>query len=207
MATPNEHQAKPLVISVINLKGGTGKTTSCIYIAAALFEGELPVTIIDADNEQSALNWAADGTLPFAVIGIEKDQLRQQVKSLKSQGQIVLIDCGPNNRDILYTAALNADIIIVPVAPTGQDVNRLQATLTLLLDIEESRNADLTKILITRWDRRRVLAREFVDLFKDYPVLKNKISDRVIYQKEFGITPTYLSEYREVAQEILQHVS
>lgn len=197
---------QPMILSIINLKGGTGKTTTAVYMATAIARGrdQDQAVIIDADSEQSALNWAQEGALPFPVVPVERDKLGKQARQLVGEGKTVLIDCAPNNRDILYSAALAADKIIVPVAPTGQDVNRLVATLNVLVEVEESRDADLAHILVTRWDKRRVLAKEFIDMFKDYPVLKNKISNRAIYQKEFGIEPTFLREYSAVLREVIR---
>ena len=203
---PSGKQPAP-IISIINLKGGTGKTTSAIYMATTFYEMGKQTVVIDADNEQSALNWAQGGLLPFEVLTMEKDQLGKQARAQAEQGRAVLIDCAPNNRDTLYAAALVADKIIIPVAPTGHDVNRLEATLALLVEVEQSRDKDLANILVTRWDKRRVLAREFIDIFKDYPVLENKISDRVVYQKEFGILPTFTREYRDVIEEVLNNVT
>ena len=203
---PSGKQLAP-IISIINLKGGTGKTTTAIYMATTIHEMGRQVAVIDADNEQSALNWAQGGLLPFEVLPMDKDQLGKQARAQAEQGRMVFIDCAPNNRDTLYAAALVADKIIIPVAPTGHDVNRLEATLALLVEVEQSRDKDLANILVTRWDKRRVLAREFIDIFKDYPVLENKISDRVVYQKEFGILPTFTREYQDVLEEVLNNVT
>ena len=199
--------SEPRIIAIINLKGGTGKTTSAVYMATVLVKGGSKAVVVDADSEQSALNWGQDNSLPFPVVLADKDRLGKQVRELAAAGNVVLIDCAPNNRDTLFSAALAADKIIVPVAPTGQDVNRLVATLNILVEVEESRDADLAHILVTRWDSRRILAKEFVDMFKDYPVLENKISNRAIYQKEFGIEPTFLDEYSAVVKEVMNSVT
>lgn len=203
----NPLNAQPAVVSVINLKGGTGKTTSAIYMATALADKNCPVIIIDADSEQSALNWSLDSGFDFEVVPAEKDRLGRQAKAYAAEGKTVIIDCAPNNRDSLFSAALASDVIVVPVAPTGQDVNRLGPTLELLLQVEESRKADLVYILVTKWDRRRTLAKEFIEVFRAYPLLNSKVSNRVIYQKEFGRVPNYLREYENVIEEVMSHVA
>lgn len=159
------------------------------------------MTLIDADNEQSSLNWSSDGGLPFPVIEADIDRLGRQVKALEGH---VVIDTPPNNREALLTAALAADVVLVPVAPTAQDVNRLEPTLDLLTQVEERLDKDMTSILLVRYDQRRILAREFLDVFAEYPVLEQKISNRVAYQSVLGETPTFLDEYDAVLDEVLK---
>jgi chromosome partitioning protein len=188
------------ILALCNLKGGTAKTTSAVYLSTCLHARGEQVTLLDADNEQSALNWASDGGLPFPVAVADIDRLGRQARQLEGY---VVIDTPPNNREALLTAALAADTVLVPVAPTAQDVNRLEPTLDLLTQVEERLDKDMTSILLVRYDKRRVLAREFLDVFADYPVLENKISNRVAYQSVLGETPTYLLEYDAVLSEVL----
>lgn len=188
------------ILALCNLKGGTAKTTSAVYLATCLHQRGEQVTLLDMDNEQSALNWASDGGLPFEVVAASSDKLGRQARACSGY---VIIDTPPNNREALLTAALAADVVLVPVAPTAQDVNRLEPTLGLLAQIEERLDKDMVSILLVRYDGRRVLAREFLDVFAAYPLLASKISNRVAYQSVLGETPTFLDEYQAVLQEVL----
>lgn len=193
---------QPSILAIAGLKGGTGKTTTAIYLAASIHKRDLLVTIIDADSEQSALNWAM-GDLPYPVVAMDKDKLGKQAKALKEQGHIVIIDCSPNNRDVLLMAAMTADHVIVPTSVSGAEVNRLEATLDLLVQVEESRDKDLVSILLTRWNSNRVLSNEFLEAYQGYPILKHRISNRVKYQSEFGTFPRSTIEFSEVLHEVL----
>ena len=191
---------EPIIIGIVGLKGGTGKTVTAIYLAAAAHKQSNQVTVIDADSEQSALNWAS-GNLDFDVVPAEKS-LSKQAKELKKAGHAVFIDNSPNSRDLLYSTALCSDRVVVPTGATGQEVNRLAPTLQILHEVEESRNIALTSILLTKYDRRRVLSREFLEVFSEYPLLDTKISHKVIYQSEFGMMPSYTLEYSNVLWEL-----
>lgn len=71
-----------MIVALVNLKGGAGKTTSALYFATVAKErGEDPV-VLDADNERSALEWAASGELPFEVLEAKKDRLARQAEEL-----------------------------------------------------------------------------------------------------------------------------
>jgi len=191
-----------LIVSVVNLKGGVGKTTTALYFAeAAKEEGYAPV-VIDADMEKSALEWSHAGALRFAVVAAEKDALARQARLLEKEGQIVIIDTPPNNRETLWAASAVADHVVVPVAPTGVDVNRLRATLEVLLDVEAIKGTLDTSILFTRWDKRKRLAREAEELLSNFPLLAARIRSLTRYEDGFGSRPQYLEEYKEAWAEV-----
>lgn len=192
-----------MIVALVSLKGGVGKTTSAIYFATVAEEsGEAPV-VLDADNERSALEWAATGELPFEVLKAERDRLARQARTLEKEGRTVIIDAPPNNREILWAASAVADRVVVPVAPTGVDVNRLRATLEVLLDVEATRGELETRILLTRWDRRKRLAREAEELLARFPLLGARIRSLTRYEDGFGSRPAYLEEYEQAWMEVI----
>lgn len=192
-----------MIVSVVNLKGGVGKTTTALYFAqAAQEEGHTPV-VIDADSERSALEWSSTGELAFEVVAAEKDALARQARLLEKEAQVVIIDTPPNNREALWAASAVADHVVVPVAPTGVDVNRLRATLEVLLDIEAIKGELDTSILLTRWDKRKRLAREAEELLSRFPLLSARIRALTRYEDGFGNRPWYLEEYRNAWSEVV----
>jgi chromosome partitioning protein len=192
-----------VIVSVVNLKGGVGKTTTALYFAeAAKKEGYAPV-VIDADTERSALEWSLQGELAFDVVAAEKDALARQARLLEKAGRVVIIDTPPNNRAALWAASAVADHVVVPVAPTGVDVNRLRATLEVLLDIEATKGELDTSILFTRWDKRKRLAREAEELLRKFPLLVSRIRSLTRYEDGFGSRPSYLEEYRQAWSEVV----
>jgi chromosome partitioning protein len=192
-----------LIVSVVNLKGGVGKTTTALYFAeAAKEEGHTPV-VIDADSERSALEWSSQGGLSFEVVAAHKDALARQARNLEKEGKVVIIDTPPNNRETLWAASAVADHVVVPVAPTGVDVNRLRATLEVLLDVEATKGELDTSILFTRWDKRKRLAREAAELLESFPLLTARIRSLTRYEDGFGSNPWYVEEYRQAWTEVV----
>ena len=190
------------IYSLLSLKGGVGKTTSTMHLAACSQEAGAKTTVIDADDERSAMRWASFAALPFDVVAGERDRLAQQARALEATGETVLIDTPPNNREILSRAAMVSSSVIVPLIPTGLDVDRMMPTLELLRDVEASRGSLDVAILLNRWDGRKRLAQEALDALAAYPILGAKVRALTRYEQAFGSVPTDLEEYRAVWQEI-----
>lgn len=191
-----------MLLTIASLKGGAGKTTTALHLAAVAANNGRDVILIDADREHSALEWADRiGDRAFRAIAAEPERLARQARAV-SPNHTVIIDTPPNNREILKTAASVSDHVLVPVRPTGLDVNRLVPTLELLLEVEAMRGELDVVILLTQWDARRILSREALAALADFPVLRAKVRTLARYEQAFGLEPTYLVEYAAVWREL-----
>ena len=111
------------IITVTSLKGGAGKTTSALHLAA-YFQQTSSTLLVDADPNRSLREWVARGPgLPFQVIG--------EASLAKEAGkyETVIIDTkGRPERDDLDDMITGSDLIVVPCPPDAQAV----ATLRML---------------------------------------------------------------------------
>jgi len=187
---------------LLSLKGGVGKTTTTMHLAMCTHEAGQQVTVIDADDEQSAYRWSTFTELPFKVVTLERDRLAQQAKSPEAAGETVFIDTPPNSREVLSRTAFVSSSVIVPLIPTGLDMDRMMPTLELLRDVEASRGSLDVAILLNRWDGRKKLAQEALEALASYPILDAKVRALTRYEQAFGTVPSDLDEYRAVWQEV-----
>ena len=105
------------IITVTSLKGGAGKTTTALHLAA-YFQQDSPTLLVDADPNRSLREWVARGPgLPFQVIS--------EASLAKEAGkyETVIIDTkGRPERDDLDDMIAGSDLIVVPCPPDAQAV-------------------------------------------------------------------------------------
>jgi chromosome partitioning protein len=192
------------IIAILSLKGGVGKTTSAMHIAAVAQAARMKPVLLDCDSESSAHRWAARaGTdLGFDVHLANRDKIAAQLRDLEKPDRTVIVDTPPNNREIIARVGQMANVVIVPLNPTGLDVDRLQPTLELLADLEAARGELAAYILLSKFNPQRKLDREAADALAGFPVLQQRIRGLQAYAEAFGGMPTYLDEYKAVWQEI-----
>ena len=199
-----------MIVSIINTKGGVAKTTSTIYLAAAIHADGRAVAVLDADDQRSSVSWAknaaARGTpLPFEVQPADFKDLRDTAKRFEASGAVVVVDTPPNFRDMAMIATGIASIAVLPVGTSGVDIDRLIETLAILRQVEGMRGAFPVGVLLTRFDVREKLAKDAVEALQAYPMFDTRIRALARY-KSFGDPPIYLEEYAALWEEIKEAV-
>jgi chromosome partitioning protein len=123
----------PLVITVANLKGGVGKTTTAVALAEAASYGG-PVTLLDCDPQGSALDWArraasAGQPLRSNVVGIAASDLHRRIGVATRGAAVAVIDAPPpGSLDIARAAIEAADQLVMPCPPNLADLARIPTT-------------------------------------------------------------------------------
>jgi chromosome partitioning protein len=119
-------------IIVTSLKGGVGKSTTSIYLAAAAVErGYDPVTLIDADPQASAAEWLELWPLPGIDV-IESPSERTATRAIERASGMVIVDTPPGNERATQAAVALADAVVIPTRAGGVEYSRVSATLDLI---------------------------------------------------------------------------
>ena len=165
-----------MIITVASYKGGVGKTTTSVHIAAFL-QKSAPTLLVDGDPNRSATGWMKRGDLPFRII----DE-RVLAKHARDYEHIVIDTEARPSRDDITTLVEGCDLLVLPTTP---DVLSLEA-LGLTLETLESIGAKDYKVLLTivppKPSRDADEARAMLKSSR-VPVFKSQISRRVAFQK------------------------
>jgi len=194
-------------LAITNLKGGTGKTTTAVHLAAGLGR-RARTLLIDADPQGSATEWAMliGDECPFAFLTDAEPDLHRRLQDIARGYEHVVIDTPPGYESIVQSAILSATDILIPLAPSLMDINRLRPTIELIAGVERL-NSPRIQVLLTRVrsnTRTAKLAREMLVSNLGMPVVETEIPLMEAYVTGFGLVPPEGHRYGAVLDELLQ---
>ncbi|MGC8510272.1 MAG: ParA family protein [Acidimicrobiales bacterium] len=119
-------------IVVTSLKGGVGKSTTSIYLAAAAVErGYDPVTLVDADPQASAAEWLETWPVEGITV-VEAPSERTAVRAMGRIDGVGIVDTPPGSERLTQSAVGVADVVVIPTRAGGVEYSRVVATLELI---------------------------------------------------------------------------
>ena len=121
-----------MLICVANAKGGTGKTTTSIYLASLLARSSGSVVLVDADPQASAAEWLEES--PIAGVMVEEaPSERLLVRAIeRARWRSVVVDTPPGHERLIRTAMADADVVVIPARAGGVEISRVQVTLGMV---------------------------------------------------------------------------
>jgi chromosome partitioning protein len=207
------------VLSVLNQKGGVGKTTLAVSIAACLTEQGKRVLLIDADHQGSALDWKAARGDPttFTVVGIPKDTIHKEVPAMSRDYEWIVIDGPPRVSTVAKSAIAASDIVVIPVQPSPYDVWAAKEIVDLIEEVTVIKPDLKSVFTVNRRITGTAIGRDVEKALSDYPitVMKASLCQRVSFAESAASGRTVLEtdpqgpaagEVRAVVAEILEMV-
>ena len=160
------------VLGVCGRKGGSGKTTVAVHLAAELATRGQRVVLIDCDPQGSAKHWSAPGQLPMPVQHRPIDPAKvaawsQAVRSIAAD--VVVLDSPPHLDAALGGVIGLADVAVVPCGPSGLDLIATAETVALVREIREARGGGKPVIALVpnRVDKRTASGRQLTGALED----------------------------------------
>lgn len=147
------------VVALVSPKGGVGKSTLAINLAALWHSEGQRVLLVDADPQGTSLTWATtaeehERQVP-SCIGAG-DNLRTALESLIGQHDVTIIDTPGRNGRRVRAALMLSDMVLLPVGPSPADVWALGDALETIAEAKELRPELEAWIVVNRSVRTRV---------------------------------------------------
>jgi chromosome partitioning protein len=120
----------PMTIAVVAQKGGAGKTTLAINLAAAAERAGEVALIIDTDPQASACEWASwRKDDPPEVIDSAPPRLAAKIAQARGQGATFIVIDTPPHADAAASKAVEAaDMVLIPCRPSAFDLAAIRTT-------------------------------------------------------------------------------
>ncbi len=210
-----------MIWTVVNSKGGTGKTSLALALAGELATQDqwAEVILIDADPQGSVATWNSlvDDPAPFTVWAVSDDtitaKVRQRMKRPDADHTAIIIDAAPRGDDLAAQCILLADLVIIPVPASGLDTWATALTKEQLTWAEGERGQPIPALMVKSRVRAGLNINSAVP-WPALPIAETMIHERVAHaeassqaltiQEWAGISPAR-REVRNLTMECLNH--
>jgi chromosome partitioning protein len=171
-----------MIISVVNNKGGVGKSTMACHLAAWLVDQGNTVAVIDADGQTATTDHLsrARPTIPL-LAATDPDEIRRTVAGVRAKVDVVVCDAPPGLEIRTRTLLELSDLLLVPAQASRFDMRATKQLVTFLASIDEDRTGKPLKAWV------------FLNLFKTGTKLSKSTHGLL---ELFGLSPAsrYVSD-------------
>ena len=207
-----------MIFGILNQKGGVGKTTISVNLAACLARGGRRVLLIDADPQGSALDWAAarQGEPLFTVVGFPRASIHKEIALMGKGYDHIVIDGPPRVTDLARSAIMASDVVVIPVQPSPYDIWAADEVVKLIEEARVFKENIKSAFVVNRKITNTAIGRDVREALASYPVyvLQASVTQRVVFaeaaaqgQAIFEIDPAgpAVAEIEAVAAELMEY--
>ena len=173
-----------MIISLVNRKGGVGKTTIAINLCACIPRRNRSALLVDEDPQGSVLPWQSiEDNIAFDVKPHPMPLSPKDIETFTKGYDHVVIDSPPALGDIIRSVLEVSDFAIVPIGPSPLDIWSSNETVALINETRKHNRNLEAKLLICRKIPRTRIGREAREAMEVYnlAIFETEISQRIAY--------------------------
>ena len=208
-----------MIISVLNTKGGCGKSTTSINIAVGLARKNANILLVDTDEIGTSTAWSNrrnDDLQTLNVVSIPNaDVLKKEIGSIVSSYDHIVIDGAPRLEELMTVSVAISNLVLIPIIPSPNDLWKLGE---MIKSIQQTRTATKelsgriikVRFIINNYVSRTRMSQEAIDVIQSFPfpILKTKLGTRMDYRDSLvqGVA-AFDSRNKKVREEICSLLS
>lgn len=182
-----------LILSFINQKGGVGKSTLSINVAACLALASRKVLLIDADKQATSSTWTSlRQDTPFQVVSLARENMARDALKLAAEFDITVIDGPPQAEAISRSCIAASDLVAVPIEPGGASRWSSDLTVRQLKEAQDFKPSLKCGFVVSRKIGTTVLGRDTRGMSADagIPIFRTEVEQRIAYAEALTMGKT-----------------
>ena len=180
-----------MIILIGSQKGGCGKSTIAVNIAAFLSSRKKDCVLVDSDAQGTSSLWCLDReeneSLPQVHVIQKFENIRNALFDLKNRYEYVIVDSPGRDCRELRTGLTAADLLIIPLKCSQPDLDTIPHMKKIIDEAKDFNPKMRVKTLLTMVSTNPMIkekedSKKYLDQYPEMPLLKTVLSERKVFR-------------------------